>query len=152
MAKIPKYETAIAVTIQFVIMTVLNFINGTYSSINQCVANHGNCSSNIVLALVYFLLISFWFGALWLAGMAAQEKRSPLISKLLIAAEVLMLLVSIFDLVHNNPSLLSRFINLVDGGLSLWVAILAYRLLKAKGGRVRPRNRINHSSGGSSSD
>lgn len=136
-----KYETGIATSIQFIVVTFFNIINGIASSINQCTNGNNDCVGNIVLSLLYFLVISIWFGGLWLAGFAAQDRRSKRISQILIAGELMVLLVSLFDLTHHNPSAMGKITSFVDAILAFWVTLLAFRLMTAKGGRVRPRNR-----------
>ncbi len=140
-----KYETGVAASIQFVIVTVMNFIDGVSGSIHQCTSNRSSCTSNIVLALIYFVVISVCFGILMLAGFAAQDRRSKRISQLLIIGEVLVLLISLYGLTHQNYSLIGRINSLVDGITALWVSALAFKLMRAKGGRIRPRHRIHHS-------
>lgn len=137
-----KYETGVAVTAQFIIITILNFANGLSSAVRQCMNNSGNCVSNIILSLLYFLLVSVWFGALWVTGLAAQDRRSKRICKLLISGEGLVFLVALFDLTHHNPSLLGQITSFADGLTAFWVTMLAFRLLIAKGGRVRSRARV----------
>lgn len=132
-----KYETGIATTAQLIVVTVFNIINGTASSIDQCTNNSGNCVSNIVLSLLYFMVLSVGFVALWLIGMAAQDKRSKRLAQLLILGEFVVAGISIFDLTHQDPSITGRISSFVDGVFSVWIIILAIRLLRAKGGRVR---------------
>lgn len=136
-----KYETGIATSIQFVVLTFLNFLDGTVSSVSQCTkSSGGSCFGDIVLAMLYFLVISICFAALWLAGFAAQDRRSKRIALVLIAGEGMAFLVAVYNLTHRNPSLIGKAASLIDLVLSVWVAYLAFRLVRAKGGRIRARH------------
>ncbi len=139
-----KYETGIATTVQLIVVTIFNIINGTASSIDQCTNNSGNCVSNIVLSLLYFLVLSVGFFVLWLIGMEAQDKRSKRLAQLLILGELAIAGISIFDLTHQDPSITGRMSSFVDGIFSIWVIILAVHLLRAKGGRVRKFKKPDH--------
>lgn len=139
-----KYETGIATSIQFVVVTILNLIDGVASSVSQCTSGSGSCFGDIALALVYFVLISICFGVLWLIGFAAQDRRSKRIALFLIAGEGLVFLLSLYNLTHHNTSLINSATSFVDLVLSVWVAFLAFRIMRAKGGRVRTRHRVVH--------
>ncbi len=137
-----KYETGIATTVQLIFVTVFNIINGTASSIDQCTNNSGNCVSNIVLSLLYFMVLSVGFVILWLIGMETQDKRSKRLAQLLILGEFVVAGISIFDLTHRDPSITGRMSSFVDGVFSIWVIILAVRLLRANGGRIKKHSRL----------
>lgn len=141
-----KYETGIAATIQFITITVLNIIGGISSTVNQCSTTGGSCFSDVFLSLVYFLILTIWFGALWAMGMAAQEKRKKNLALLLIGGELFVALISLYMFTHHTSSLISKISGLIGLVLSLWVAYLALRLLRARGGRIRPRKRLTHTS------
>lgn len=132
-----KYETGVAATIQFISLTLLNFINGASGSIDQCFRSGGSCVSSIVLNTGYFLVITVWFGFLWLAGFATQDRRSRRIAQMLILAEGLVFLVGLYDLTKHAQSIIATLISLAEIITSLWVSYLALRLILARGGRVR---------------
>jgi hypothetical protein len=136
-----KYETGVAATFQFIVLTVLNFISGISSSVSQCLNGTGGCVSDVVLAILYFLVITVWFGALWLAGFAAQDRRSRRIAQFLILAEGLVFLVGLYGFKRHSQSIISALISLAEIITSAYVAWLAFRLMRAKGGRVRTRAR-----------
>lgn len=131
-----KYETGIATLVQFIVLAVLNFANGVGSSVHSCTIGGNDCVSNTLLSLLFFLLITAWFGFLWLLGATAQDRRSRAIARVLLAAEALVALVSLFDAHHQSLSF-GLFTSLVDAAIAIWVMILAFRLMRAKGGRVR---------------
>src|SRR5471030_3169441 len=115
-----KYQTAIATLIQFIALVVLNIGTGTVSAVSACHANANDCVSNVILALMFYLLIAIWFGFVWILGFAAQERRSKRLAQLLIAAEVLIALVALFNARHHTDPL-SLLTSLIDFGLALWV-------------------------------
>ena len=140
------YQTGIATTIQFIAVSVLNFTSGIYSSVNQCISSSGSssCVGDVVLQIGYFLVITIWFGALWLAGFAAQDRRSRRISQLLIMGEGIVFLIGLFGLMHHKQSILPLIISIFEVATSIWIAWLAFRLIRAKGGRVRVRSHVRH--------
>jgi len=84
---------------------------------------------------VLIFLIVFALGFLLVLGYAAQERRSSRLAKLLIAAECFAAFAYLYD-VKQTPSGLERITNLISCLLAIWVIILAWRLARAKGGRV----------------
>ncbi len=134
-----KYETGVAATVQFIALTILNFISGADSAIRQCVSGNGGCVSNIVLSVLYFMVITIWFGALWLAGYAAQDRRSKRICQLLIMAEGLVALIGLFEMTRTTTSLLGKLIALIELVTAVWISWLAFKIMRAKGGRIRTR-------------
>jgi hypothetical protein len=140
-----KYETGIAATVQFISLTLLNFISGVSGTVSQCSKGSGSCVGNVVLSIMYFLVVTIWFGILWLTGFAAQDRRSRRIAQMLILAEGLVFIVGLYDLTKHKFTVLSGLIAIVEMLTSVWIAWLAFRLMRAKGGRVRsyhvPRHR-----------
>ena len=136
-----KYETGVAATVQFITLTILNFISGVDSSIRQCSSGNGGCVSNVVMAVLYFLVVTIWFGALWLAGYAAQDRRNKRICQLLIMAEGLVALIGLFEFTRSTTSLLGKVVALVELLSAIWVSWLAFKIMRAKGGRIRSRRR-----------
>jgi hypothetical protein len=140
-----RYETGIATMIQFIVIGMLNLLYAFYSSIHSCL-KHDQCASNSLLAIVYFVIIGVWFGFIAALGYAAQDKRSKRLSQALIAAEGLVALVALFNLKHYSDYF-GLVISIIDLGLALWIALLAFRLMRSGGGRItrttsqRPRQR-----------
>jgi hypothetical protein len=135
-----RYETGIAATIQFIVITALNFLNGASDTVRQCTTPNSttSCFGNILTNSIFFMMITVAFGVLWLIGFAAQDRRSKRIAKLLIAGELLLCLVGLFDLKYNKGAVIGEIVSVVEIISSLWVAWLAFRLMLAKGGRVKP--------------
>jgi hypothetical protein len=139
-----KYETAIATLIQFVALTVLNVGTGADSIITTCHSHGSDCLSNTIVSLIFFLLAAAWFGFVWVLGYAAQERRSKRLSQLLIIVELMIGVVALFNAKHHTD-ILSLLTSLTDLALVVWVISLAFRLMRADGGRIttktRPRKR-----------
>lgn len=137
-----KYETAVATLIQFVLLTFLNIATGLSSVVSECHKDSSNCVSNLLVSLIFFLLISVWFGFIWILGFAAQDRRSKRLARVLIVAEVFIALIALFNAKHHT-SALSLATSLIDLALAIWVIALAYRLSRADGGRImsKPRAR-----------
>jgi len=68
-------------------------------------------------------------------GYAAQDRRSRRIAQLLIGLEGLTGLVALFDAKH-FPTVLGLITSLIDLCFAAWVILLAWRLMRAKGGRI----------------
>jgi len=138
-----KYQAGVAALVQFIVMTLLNFINGVSGSVQECTSQNSDCLGNILLSLLFFMVLTAWFAFLSVLGYAAQDRRSKRLAQLLIAAEAGVALIALFDARH-YPSYLGLITSLVDAGLAIWVGLLAFRLMRANGGRVvtnRPRRR-----------
>lgn len=129
------YETGVATMIQFVVLAFLNIASQANSVVTTCRHDGGNCVSNLIVSLLFYLLIAGWFGAVWLLGLLAQNRRSKRLAQLLILAEL-----AIMGIAYANTKLhgdiLSRITSLCAIALALWVITLAFRLMRAKGGRV----------------
>ena len=142
-----KYETAIATLVQFITLTILNIATGADSIVTTCHSSHSDCVSNMLVSLIFFLLTAAWFGFVWILGYAAQDRRSKRLAQVLILVEILIAIVALFNAKHHND-LLSLVTSLVDIALAIWVITLAFRLMRAGGGRIvaksRPRKRPRH--------
>jgi len=138
-----RYQTGTATLTQLIVMLLLNFVNGVTSSISAC-TSHSGCVSNIVTTCLFIIVLAAWLIFLSMLGYTAQDKRSRNIARLLIAAEVLVALVALFDIKH-YPNILGLLTSLIDFVLAVWVIVLAWRLSKARGGRIvastKPRAR-----------
>lgn len=134
------YQVGIAALIHLSVITLFNIANGVQSSVQQCTGNDTDCIGGMITNMLYFIVTSLWFGAVWLLAVAAQEKRSRKLLVLLMMAEFMILAVASFNFQHgSNP--LGRVTSLVDMLLAVWVGILAARLWLAGGGRVTSSQR-----------
>lgn len=135
-----KYETGIATLIQFVTLSILNILNGVESIVTTCRQNDGDCVSNTLVSMIFFILVAGFFACIWALGYLAQERRSKRLAQLLIAAEALIAMVAYFNVQHHNNAL-NLFTSIVDIGLAIWIITLAFRLMRSKGGRVVSKQR-----------
>ncbi|MGC1176531.1 MAG: hypothetical protein WA843_00510 [Candidatus Saccharimonadales bacterium] len=135
-----KYETAVATLVQFITLSLLGIANGVNSVVTTCHGDKGDCVSNLIVSLIFFILTALWFGAVWVLGYAAQERRSKRLAQLLICAEVLIAMAALFNARHHTD-VLSLITSLVDLLLAVWIITLAFRLMRAGGGRVVSRQR-----------
>jgi|ERR1017187_25743 ABC-type dipeptide/oligopeptide/nickel transport system permease subunit len=131
-----RYETGVATLVQFIVTILLTFITTVISIIGSCTGGvNAQCVSNTLVSLILIFLIIFALGFLLVLGYAAQERRSSRLAKLLIVAEFFAAFAYIYD-ARQTPSGLERFTNLISCILAVWVIVLAWRLARAKGGRV----------------
>jgi hypothetical protein len=130
-----RYETGTATLVQFAVVTILAFINQSASIISTCLKHDGDCVSNSLVSLITVILIAIWLGFISALGYAAQDKRSKRLARVLIAAEAFNLLISLFNAKH-FPSTLGLITSVIDLLLAAWVIMLAWRLMRANGGRV----------------
>jgi hypothetical protein len=131
-----RYETGVATLVQFIVMSLLGIPSALVSIISTCHGNGLDCATNSLGSVGFFLLTVFWFGIVWMLGYMAQEKRSRWLAWFLIGAELLNALVAFhFNLPHDS-NFLTKGTSLIDIVLSLWIIVLAFRLSRAKGGRI----------------
>jgi hypothetical protein len=139
-----RYETGIATFIQFVVLSLLNIVNQLNSIVTTCRKDGSDCVSNTIVSIIFFMLVVAWFGAVWLLGYAAQDRRSKRLAQLLICAEALIALVALFNARHHTD-FLSLITSIIDLVLAAWIIVLAFRLMRSSGGRIvskqRPRQR-----------
>jgi len=129
-----KYQIANIALVQFIAMCFLGFANGGYSIVTTC-QEHSDCLSNAMVSVVYWILIAVWFGFLWILAYTAQERRSKRLTWLLIGSQGMVALISSFNARH-HPDIIGLITSIIDFVLAIWVILLAFRLLRAKGGRV----------------
>lgn len=147
MAKL-RYETGTATLIHFIVIMLLGFVNAISSIIDGCKdTDVVNCIQSTGISFIFVLVMAGWFGFLAMLGFAAQEQRSHRLARLLMVAEFLVLVVSLFNAKH-FPNVLGLITSLVDAAFAAWIITLAFRLSRAKGGRIttpstanRPRRR-----------
>jgi hypothetical protein len=139
------YETGTATLIQFIVLGLLNIADALQSIISTCGNSNGDCVGNLLSSVIYYLLIVVWFGVILALGFAAQQGRSKRLARLLICAELAVIVVAAYNVkldklgFHNG--ILSLLTSLIDIVISIWVVTLAYHLTKASGGRVVRRQR-----------
>lgn len=138
------YETGLATMIQFIVLSFLNILTGLDSIIATCRHDSSSCVSNTLTSIIFYILIVAWFGIVCVLGYAAQERRSKRLAQLLILAEVMVAFVAFFNVRLNlryHNGFLSLFTSITDLILAIWIITLAYRLIRAGGGRVVAKQR-----------
>jgi hypothetical protein len=140
------YETGVATLIQFIVLAFSNIANTVVSVIETCHHSQTDCVTNMLSSVVFYLLAVGWFGLIAAIGYNAQIKRSKKLCQILIMAELIVFLVAAYNiklgLTYHNGAL-SLFTSLIDSILAIWVITLAYRLIRARGGRVVNREFVN---------
>jgi hypothetical protein len=134
------YQTAVATLIQFITLSFLGIANGANSVITTCRHDSSDCTSNLIVSIIFFILTAMWFGIVWIIGYGAQERRSKRLAQVLILAELIILVVAYFNAKHHTD-LLSLSTSLIDIVLSIWVITLAFRLMRSGGGRITAKQR-----------
>jgi len=138
------YETGNATTIQFLAVNIINLISSGYDTVQKCTTpGNGSCIGSMIPNLFLFIALAIFFGVIWLIGFIVQDRRSTKIAILLILAELLVLLIGLFDLIHNKTGFLGILLSISEIATAIWIIYLASRLIRARGGRVRSR-RIRH--------
>lgn len=133
------YQTSIATFIQFVMLSFLTLGGQLGSIITTCRTDGNNCVSNLITSTILFILVAVVFGAIWLIGYGAQSRRSKRLAQLLIGIEALVALVSLFSIklsLRPHKSVIGAIASFVILVLACWIASLAFRLMRAKGGRI----------------
>jgi hypothetical protein len=132
-----RYETGIATMTQFLVMVLLNFVGAIVSSIGSCheATSTYSCVSDVGINLLYVILLAVWFGFIWVLAYAAQDRRDHRLAVILIGAEIMILVVSLFNAKH-YPNILGLLTSLADAAFAVWIIWLAYKLTRAKGGRI----------------
>lgn len=133
------HETGKATMIQFIVMVLLNIASTIGSIISGCTNSGGQCATNMLTSIIFYVLIVVWFAIIMMLGYQTQTKRSKSVAKLLIAAELAVFAIAGYNIhlgitYHNGA--LSLFTSLFDLIFSVWVISLALRLMRAGGGRV----------------
>jgi hypothetical protein len=140
-----RYETGVATMVQFVMGILLSFVTGGISIFVGCHGQGaGDCVSNTFVSLILIILIAVGYGVLLGVGYLAQERRSPRLALTLMALEALAVLIFAFDAKH-APDPVTLLANIISLALAAWVIFLAWRLVRAKGGRiVHARRPVGH--------
>ena len=130
---------------QFVVIVLLNFVGAIVTSVGSCneATNTYGCVSDVGINLLYVILLAVWFGFVWILAYAAQDRRDHRLATMLMGAEAMILAISLFNAKH-YPNILGLITSLVDAAFAVWVIWLAFRLTRAKGGRITstaPRRR-----------
>jgi hypothetical protein len=139
-----RYETGTATLIHFIVMMLFGFVNGFATIFNECKDTDAiSCVQSSGITLIFVLLLAGWFGFLAMLGFAAQEQRSHKLARVLMCAEAMVLVVALFNIKHFNSgsnTILELLNSLADAAFAVWIIMLAFRLSRAKGGRITARH------------
>ena len=116
-------------------MSLFSLANNANSIITTCSTHHDDCVSNMIPSIILFILTALWFGCVWILGSAAQERRSKRLAQLLMATEAFIVLIAVFNVKHHIDAL-SAVTSILDICLAIWIITLAFRLMRAGGGRI----------------
>lgn len=129
-----RYETSITTFAQLAVVSLFVIVSGVIATIKEC-EDASSCVASSFVWMVILLLVAAWFTGLTALGYLAQTKRSARLAKVLIVAELGVAAIC-FKLATNPSSILGAFGSIIIGALAIWTIVLAYRLTKAKGGRI----------------
>ncbi len=131
--------------VQFIAMSFLYFLINLGSIISTCRGRSYNCVSNSISSISLSIVIIIAFACLWALGYYVQNRRNRHLALLLIAIEAGIFIIELLD-AHNFTNILGLITSILDMLLALWVIALAFRLFRAKGGRIvsRPRHQKNN--------
>jgi hypothetical protein len=130
------YQTSIATMIQFIILTILGVPSAIVSIVSTCRADSGNCVSNSIVSVVFFLLTALWFGFIFFLGYNAEHRRSRRFAVLLIGCEFLTLMADGYINLPRDSNYLTKGISLLDCVLCIWIIYLAIHLVLAGNKRI----------------
>ena len=131
-----RYETGIATLVQLIVTTLLTFIGSIVSAVGGCTGKpSADCVSNTLVSLIYIILTVGALGFIAALGYVAQERRSRRLAMALITLEAFAALIYLFDTKQAN-SITDGITNLLSFLLAIWVITIAWRLVRAKGGRI----------------
>ena len=136
-------KVGVATFIQFGVISLLSIPASLNSIVTTCSADKSDCLSNALTSVILYVLIVGWFGAVAATGYALQEKRKTWIGVVLIFAEFF---IGFFAYInargHTDP--LSLVTSIVDIILAVWIAFLAFRVIRKRGGRVVTKHRVRN--------
>jgi uncharacterized membrane protein YsdA (DUF1294 family) len=148
------YQTGVGTLIQFLLLSFLTLGSQAVSAVTTCSQNNGDCVSNLITSIIFYILVAIVFGAIWLLGYSVQSRRSKRLAQLLIAIEVVIALGALFSIkisVHQaNKNVFALIVSFLVLVLAAWIITLAFRLMRAGGGRVvvaRQRRHHMHDNG-----
>lgn len=139
-----RYETGIATLVQFAVTAGLSIINGLASVIVGCRGGAtADCITNTFVSLVLIILMVVGLGILLALGYAAQARRSARLAYTLIVIEAFVALIFLFD-TKQSPGIVERLTSFLSFAVAAWVIFVAWRLSRAKGGRIVDGRRRHH--------
>jgi hypothetical protein len=138
------YQTGIGTMIQFILLSFLALGSQAVSVVTECTSKDGNCIGNLLTSIIFYMLVAVVFGSIWIIGLWAQDRRSKRLALMLIGIEGIIAAVSLFSLklsLHGHKNVFGLAASFLIFVMACWIALLAYRLMRAEGGRVSPGRR-----------
>ncbi|HET8992093.1 MAG TPA: hypothetical protein VFN31_03620 [Candidatus Saccharimonadales bacterium] len=138
------HETSKATIFQLMIIGLMNIVSTISSIVSNCTQSKGQCAINMLTSTILYIGIIISLIVLAFLGYQAQTKRTKKRTRLLIVGELIVFFISAVNIklgIDAHAGAFSLFTNFFALILSVWVMTLAYRLLKAGGGRVVNRRR-----------
>lgn len=142
-----RYQTGTASFIQLAVVVLLVVVNNLFTLVDSCKSG-GECAVTALFSMIFIFMTALWFFVLSAIGYAAEERRSRNLAYMLILGQLATMGIAYGFFKHpaNWFGMLSALIVIL---LAAWVIMLAWRLSKAKGGRIvarpaaaRPRKRL----------
>lgn len=142
-----RYQTGTASFIQLAVVVLLVVLNNLFTLIDSCKSG-GECAITALFSMIFIIMTALWFFVLSAIGYAAEERRSRNLAYMLILGQLATIGVAYGFFKHpaNWFGMISALVVIL---LACWVIVLAWRLSKAKGGRIvarpaanRPRKRL----------
>lgn len=133
------YQTGIGTMVQFILLSFVTLASQVVTVISTCRKEGDNCLSNLSISVIFYILVAVVFGSIWIIGLGAQHRRSKRLAQLLICIEGVVALVALFSVklsLHGERNIFGLVVSFGIFLLAIWIISLAFRLMKASGGRV----------------
>lgn len=124
-----RLQTGVTTFTQLVVGAGVSLLGGVVGIVGSCQNGAVDCVTNAFVSLILVLAVILVYGALFVLGYFAQERRGPRLAYLLIACEVLAALILLFDAKHAT-STFDRIANLILVCAALAVILSAWRQLQ----------------------
>lgn len=132
------YQTGTATFIQLALVMLLIVINNLVGFIIACTSDSSECAISAMFSLVFIIFSGIWFIFVSAVGYAAEEKRSSKLAYVLIAGQ-LVTLGAAYGFSQYPSNWFGAVSSVVIMLSCVWIIVLAWRLSRAKGGRIVSR-------------
>lgn len=140
------YQTGTATFIQLAVVLFLIVLNNVIAYVQDCFVQDTGCVATAFVSMVMIVFAGIWLLILSILGYAAQERRNKRIAYTLIGLEAFTLLIALM-LARLPGNWFAGLSAVIAALIAAWVMLLAFRISRAKGGRIvqrqRPRRRLN---------
>lgn len=139
------YQTGTATFIQLVVVLFLIVLNNVIAFIQDCFIRDAGCVAPAFVSMVMIVFAGIWLMILSVIGYAAQERRNKRVAYTLMGLQAFTMLIALM-LARLPGNWFAGVSAVIAAVLAGWVIILAFRISRAKGGRIvqrqRPRRRL----------